>query len=328
MIFRSLDEARGQFPACGLAIGNFDGVHIGHQAVISKAVGWAMQRAVQPAVLTFHPHPATVVAPHRVPGMICPLEERLHLLHAAGAAQIMVLPFTPEVARLTPEAFVSEILVNALNAKAVFVGENFRFGHRQAGNPETLRRLGEQYGFVSHFLPPVTFRGEIVSSSIIRRYLADSRVSRAARLLGRCFSIAGPVVPGRGIGRKETVPTLNLRPAPEQIVPPGIYVSETLEVPTGRHWLSVTSAGTNPTFGGSELTVETYLLDRLEGESPVHIQVRFRRFIRPEREFASAAELKAEILRDVSQAEKYWRRLDKSAVLLAHRRRSHLVGGG
>ena len=302
-----------------LAIGNFDGVHIGHQALIAAAARWASEHGVKPAVLTFDPHPATVVAPDRVPPLICTLPQRLRLLEAAGALEVIVLPFTEETARLAPNEFVEQIVVNVLNAKAVFVGENFRFGHKQAGTPETLRKLAERYSFVSQFLPPVKFRGEIVSSSLIRRYLAEGRVGRAGRLLGRCFSVEGLVVSGRGIGRRETVPTLNLPPVPRQIVPLGIYVSETVEHATGRHWQSVTSAGTNPTFEGRELTVETYLLEPLQGETPKEIEVRFRRFLRPERKFPTAEALKTEIFRDVARAQAYWRRLSNFAALVASR---------
>ncbi len=340
MTSRENQIQQGASDFSALAIGNFDGVHIGHQALISAAVAWASRNGAKPTVLTFDPHPATVVAPNRVPPLICTLPQRLRLLKTAGAVEVMVLPFTEETAHLTPEEFVEQILVKMLNVKAVFVGENFRFGHRQAGTPDTLRKLAKRYDFATQFLPPVTSRGEIVSSSLIRRYLAEGRVGRAGRLLGRCFSVEGPVVSGRGIGRKETVPTLNLRPAPGQIVPPGIYVSETLERETGRRWQSVTSAGTNPTFNGSDLTIETYLLERLQGvpikqgrdregadigasmlkgETPKEIEVRFRRFIRPERKFPSAEALKAEIFRDVARAQTYWRRLTKFAALVVSR---------
>lgn len=310
-VFRSVEEARGRFGPCALAIGNFDGVHRGHQALLEATVRLAKTRQVQPAVLTFHPHPAAIVAPERLPQAICTLEERIRLLQKYGAERILVLPFTTEVAHMTPREFVSDILVNALETKAVFVGENFRFGHRQSGNTGTLRDLGLEFGFEPQFLKPVTVRGEIVSSTAIRRYLSAANVPRARRLLNRCFSIEGPVVRGRGIGAKETVPTLNLRPVPGLIVPRGIYVTETTEARTGRCWPSVTSCGTNPTFGEGELTIETFLLSTLSGESPQEIRVKFRHYLRPEERFETATALKAQILRDVARAETYWRRAGK-----------------
>lgn len=314
IIFRSLEEARGRFGPCALTIGNFDGVHIAHQVLIRAAVDFTVGRGLIPAVLTFDPHPAAVVAPERVPELICPLEEKLRLLGSRGAQRILVLPFTREVAQLSPAEFVSQILVEALETKAVFVGENFRFGHRQAGHPETLRQLANQYGFVSQFLKPIKVRGEIVSSSLIRQYLKAGNVSRAGRLLNRCFSIHGPVVSGHGLGSKQTVPTLNLRPVPGQVTPRGVYITETLARPVGEKvqgWPSITNVGVRPTFGGDELTIETFLLRSLEGADPERIEVQFRRFVRAERQFPTPEALKQQILFDVARAESYWRRLSR-----------------
>lgn len=310
-VFHSLEDARRRFGPCALAIGNFDGVHIGHQALLAEMIRSVSGEGLAPAVLTFHPHPTVVVAPARIPALICSLEERIRLLQLAGAARILVLPFTEGVARLSPEQFVSGILVDALETKAVFVGENFRFGHKQAGTSETLRSLGEQFGFRSQLVKPVAYRGEIVSSSGIRAYLASGNVARAGRLLGRCFATEGPVVAGHGVGAKQTVPTLNLRPVPGQLVPRGVYITETLEPTSHRRWPSITNSGVRPTFGGDELTIETFLLGPLEGRPPEHIQVRFRRFVRAERQFPGPEALKAQIFNDVARAQAYWRRLAK-----------------
>lgn len=300
-----------RFGPCALAIGNFDGVHVGHQALIREMERCASEKSILPAVLTFDPHPTAVLAPDRIPPEICSLEQRLKLLKQAGVKKIYVQPFTPELAGLSPQQFVEDVLVNKLETKAVFVGENFRFGYRQSGTPEVFRALGEQYGFTTFFMRPVTFRGEVVSSTAIRGYLLADKVARAGHLLGRCFALQGRVVSGHGIGSKQTVPTLNLRPATNQLVPPGVYVTETRELPAGRGWHSITNAGVRPTFGGDEVTIETFLLEPLTGESPEEIEVAFRHFIRPERPFPNAAELKAQILRDVARANTYWRRAQK-----------------
>jgi riboflavin kinase/FMN adenylyltransferase len=308
-VFFSVETASGQFGPCALSIGNFDGVHMGHQALLAFAQRYASNLRVSPAVLTFHPHPAVFVAPHRVPEMICGLEERLRRLSAAGAERILVLPFNHEVARLTADEFVSKIVVGGLQAKAVFVGENFRFGYQRAGDPQTLERLGEHYGFTAHFIKPVKFRGRVVSSSLIRQSLAEGKVSLAGRMLGRCFSLEGAVVSGEGVGAKQTVPTVNLRPIPGQLTPRGVYVTETFETSTGRHWPSITNVGSRPTFGGRELTIETFFLTPFEGKTPEYIQIHFRFFLRAERKFSGADELKAQILRDVVKAKSYWRRV-------------------
>jgi riboflavin kinase / FMN adenylyltransferase len=300
-----------QVEPCSLTIGNFDGVHIGHQALVEAAVRYAEGRGLRPAALTFDPHPSTVVAPERAPELICTLKQRVALLERAGAENVVVLPFTPELARLSPRNFVSQILHDRLQARAIFVGGNFHFGHKQQGTPQTLQEMQAEFGFEVQIVPPVSYRGEIVSSSLIRGHLAAGKVARAGRLLGRCFSMQGEVVSGHGVGSKQTVPTLNLRAPAGQIVPRGVFVSETLEVGPGRWWPSITNCGVRPTFGGDELSIETFLLERLQGAAPNEIEVRFRRFIRSEQQFANAEALKAQILRDVGRANAYWRRASK-----------------
>jgi riboflavin kinase/FMN adenylyltransferase len=309
-VFRSLEDARGRFGPCALAIGNFDGVHIGHQALIRRAVEFARENRITPAVLTFDPHPTAVVAPERMPQMICTLDQRLELLTRFGAQRILVLPFTSELARLSPEEFVAHVLTDALQTAGVFVGDNFRFGYKQAGTPEVLQLLGEKYDFATEFIHPVRYRNEVVSSSSIRRYVASGGVARAGRLLGHCFAMEGTVIGGKGIGNKQTVPTLNVSPVENQVTPRGVYITETTDQ-TGRRWPSITNVGIRPTFDGEALTIETYLLAALTNSPPEWIDVQFRRFIRAERRFPDAGALKAQILKDVAQAQKYWRRVSK-----------------
>ncbi|MBV9266556.1 MAG: riboflavin biosynthesis protein RibF [Acidobacteriaceae bacterium] len=310
-VFRSAAEAREHFAPAVVAIGNFDGVHVGHRALLRAAAERAAADGFVPSVLTFDPHPATVVAPERKPEMVCSLDERLRLLGQAGASQILVLPFTLELSRLSPEEFVSAILVNSMKTRAVMVGDGFRFGYRQAGDINTLRDLGRRFGFVSQFLKPVVVRGEVVSSSAVRRHIAAGNVARAGRLLGRCFSVIGPVVQGHGVGSKQTVPTLNVRPVPDQVLPRGVFVTETFEHGAQRRWPSITNVGVRPTFGGDELTIETYLLSPLNTQTPEAIEVDFRHFVRVERKFVSPEELKAQIVRDVRAAQTYWRRVQR-----------------
>jgi riboflavin kinase/FMN adenylyltransferase len=310
-VFRNLEAAAGGFGPCALAIGNFDGVHVGHQALLRSTTAYARQHQLVPAVLTFDPHPTAVVAPHRRPEMICTLEDRVRLLAAAGAEQILVLPFTEQLAQMTPREFAERILVDSLGTRAVFVGQCFRFGYRQAGTPEVLADLGSELGFEAHFLAPVVLRGQVVSSSAIRKQLASSRVSCAARFLNRWFSIRGAVVSGHGVGAKQTVPTLNLRPVPGLVCPRGVFVTETSEVDSDRVWPSITNVGMRPTFGGDEMTIETYLLTPLEGDSPQAVEVRFQHFLRQERKFASPEELKAQIMRDVQRSQIFRARLRK-----------------
>jgi riboflavin kinase/FMN adenylyltransferase len=311
-VYFSVESAHGNFGPCALTIGNFDGVHRGHQALLKATSGYAREHGIRPAVLTFHPHPAVFVAPERVPELICSLEERVQLLSDAGAERILVLPFNDRLAHFSPEEFVSQILVKGLQAQAVFVGENFRFGHKQAGTIRTLTELGQTHKFEACFLPPVSYRGRVVSSSAIRQNIAAGNVAFAGRLLNRCFSLQGDVVKGHGIGARETVPTLNIKPPGGQIIPRGVYITQTLEPSTGRVWPSITNAGTRPTFEGAELTVETFLLAPLGGAPPQHIQLQFRRFIRREQHFPDPAALKTQILSDVARAQTFWRRISKA----------------
>lgn len=310
-VFRSLEEARGQFAASALALGNFDGVHIGHKALLDDMRKFAAGHGLSASVLTFHPHPMAIVAPDRMPQLICTLDQRLRLLGSMGVEQIFVLPFDEKIARLSPEHFVTDILCGVLNTKAVFVGQNFRFGHKQAGTPDTLRELGQRFGFESRFIRPVSYRGETVSSSAIRQYVKNGKAAKAGRLLGRCFFIEGDVVAGRGVGSKQLVPTLNVRPQPEQLVPRGIYVTETIDTVRNRRWESITNVGTSPTFGTNETMIETYLLSSFDGLTPENIRVAFRHWVRWETWFPSVDDLRVQIMEDVRRAQTYWRRVVK-----------------
>jgi riboflavin kinase/FMN adenylyltransferase len=307
-IFRSLEEANGKFGPAALTIGNFDGVHAGHRLILRRVREVASRNGWTPSVLTFDPHPAKIVAPDRSPRLMTTPEQRCHFMEQEGIRQVLILPFTPEVAQIAPERFVREILVESLDTKAVLVGENFRFGHKHAGDTRLLRELGEELGFAVEVIPAVKLRGAVVSSSEIRRLIERGDVSRACRMLERPFSLEGDVVRGHGIGAKQTVPTLNLSTTAQVLPAIGVYVTRTQD-PSSRHWPSVTNVGYRPTFGGSELSIETFLLAPLEGPAPQRIRVDFLRRLREEKKFANPEELKAQILRDVRRTQAYFRRV-------------------
>jgi riboflavin kinase/FMN adenylyltransferase len=226
----------------------------------------------------------------------------------------VVLPFTPELAAYSPERFVREIAMERLGARAVLVGDNFRFGHEHAGDTRLLEELGRRYGFLVEAVPAVRMRGRVVSSSEVRRLIEEGNVSLAARLLARPYALAGAVVAGRGIGSKQTVPTLNLAAAAEVMPARGVYITRTTDTDTGRRWNSVTNVGVRPTFGGGAVTVETFLLEALEDEGPQAIRVEFLKRLREERRFDDAAALKRQILRDVERARAYFRRTGAGPV--------------
>jgi riboflavin kinase/FMN adenylyltransferase len=316
-VFRTAEEAEGVFGPCALTIGNFDGVHLGHRTLIRQAQQIARAHGWSTGVLTFDPHPTVIVAPERAPQMICSLQERLRLLEEAGANRILVLPFTKRIAEMSPREFLEQIVVEALGARAVVVGQNFRFGRQQLGNTAVLSQLGTELGLESHFLAPITSRGEIVSSTAIRRHILAGNVSRTGRLLGRCFALQGEIVTGQGIGSKQTVPTLNLRPGPEIIPRKGVYISEAEDLEDGRTWHGITNVGIRPTFGGGDLSIETFLLSPFDGRNPERVEVRFRHWVREERTFPDAQALRNQILRDVAGAQAYWRRLERLNAIKA-----------
>jgi len=308
VIFRSLEEAAGPFGPCALTIGNFDGVHAGHRRILRRVVELARKRGWKPSALTFDPHPTHIVAPERAPRLIATPEERARIMLDEGIEQVLILPFTREVSLLEAVQFAERILVLALGARAVLVGDNFRFGHLHAGDTRLLAALGARLGFVTETIPAVRLRGRVVSSSEIRRLIAGGDVSIACRLLARPFSLQGEVVRGQGVGSRQTVPTLNLAPETDLLPADGVYVTRTHEIATARTWPSVTNAGRRPTFDGGAVTVETFLLEPPEGAAPRAIRVEFLRRLREERKFPSAEALKSQILCDVARARTYFRR--------------------
>jgi riboflavin kinase / FMN adenylyltransferase len=323
-IYRSLAAVPADFGPSALTIGNFDGVHTGHRRILRRLKALADAHGWKASALTFDPHPLRVVAPDRAPLLMTSPDRRAALMAEEGIGQVVILPFTPELSRLSPEAFVRSIVVERLGARAVLVGDNFRFGYRHAGDVRLLEELGGQFGFSTEVVPAVTARGGVVSSSRVRELIRAGEAALAARLLEHAFALEGEVVRGRGVGSKETVPTLNLATSAELIPAPGVYVTRTREVDeesTGavsvserpasapRSWDSITNIGYRPTFGASsELSIETFLLSPLEGETPRRIRVELLWRVREERKFANVEALRERILKDAAAAQRYFRR--------------------
>jgi phosphoribosyl 1,2-cyclic phosphate phosphodiesterase len=292
-----------------LAIGNFDGIHLGHQAILRAVTQRAAESGAVATALTFDPPPRKVLRPESAPQRLSTNAQRMEWFGVGGLEAAVVMPFTLELARLSPEDFVVEILIRDLQVRAVLVGENFRFGHRQAGDVKLLRELGMRHGFEVVVIPPVIYRGEIVSSTAIRKAITAGDVTHAARLLGRPFVLTGEVVTGTGTGRRFTFPTLNLSTEQELLPGRGVYVTRTLLEGETRSRRSVTNVGMRPTFNGAALTVETHLLDyfgEVEGKS---IEVRFWKRLREEKKFSGPEELRAQIARDIASAGRFFSRL-------------------
>jgi riboflavin kinase / FMN adenylyltransferase len=308
-VFHGLEEVAPDFGPCAITIGNFDGLHAGHRRIMQRVIEIANEHGWKPSVLTFDPHPTKIVAPDRAPRLLSTTCQRTHYMAEEGIRQILILPFTRELSRLTPEQFVSQILHDRLQARAVLVGDNFRFGHRHAGDVRTLQELGTQYGFTTEIIHAIQLRGRTVSSSEARRRIDAGDVASAARLLGRPYGVEGEVVPGHGVGKKQTVPTLNLATSAEILPRTGVYVTSTHDLNSDRRWDSVTNVGYRPTFGGNEgISIESYLLSEYDGMPPRRIRVDFLHRLRDERKFDTPEALKAQIMTDVSRTVGWYRR--------------------
>ena len=292
-----------------LAIGNFDGIHLGHQEILRDVAHRAAISGDVATALTFDPPPLKVLRPDAAPRRLSTSDQRISWFRFMGLESAVVQSFTLELSKLAPEDFVQQFLVNQLRVRALLVGENFRFGHKQAGTAQHLKEFGSRFGFRVILVPPVVYRGEIVSSTVVRREVAEGNVSRAGRLLGRPFVLTGNVVSGEGIGHSFTVPTLNLAPEQELLPANGVYITRTLLDGESKSRRSVTNIGVRPTFNGTALTVETYLLDAPKEFETKRIEIRFWKRLRAEKKFASVTELKSQIARDVAATHQFFSRL-------------------
>jgi phosphoribosyl 1,2-cyclic phosphate phosphodiesterase len=294
-----------------LAIGNFDGIHLGHQAILRAAVERAAQTNDVHTALTFDPSPRKVLRPETAPLRLSTNAQRMDWFGIEGLEAAVVLPFTLDLARLSPEEFVEQILVHGLRVRAVLVGENFHFGHKQAGNVALLRELGARHNFAVEIIPPIAFDNEIISSTAIRREIAAGNVTHAARLLGRPFALTGEIVPGTGTGRRFTFPTLNLKPDQELLPARGVYITRTLLAGETKSRRSVTNIGIRPTFNGTTVSVETHLLDFSGEITAKQMELRFWKRLRPEKQFPTPESLRVQISADIAQARRFFHRLRK-----------------
>lgn len=310
-ICRALSELPVSMPRTVAAIGNFDGVHRGHQEVIRRVLERARGLGAQAIAVTFDPHPMALLHPERAPRLISPMPQRLRLLQATGLDMTVVLPFTREFSMLSAREFAENVLCRTLRVVEVHEGDTFRFGHDAAAGIAELRELGKELGFgvVSH--GALRVRGVPVSSSEVRRRIAAGQLGMARALLGRTFSVVAPPAPGRGVATKLTTPTINLAPCLELLPPNGVYVTQVRLGEDAPLLDAVTNAGVRPTFDGAGFAVESHLL---AGPPPVDVteampvEVCFLMRLREERRFPSPEDLRAQIALDVARAKKYFRR--------------------
>ncbi len=286
-----------------LALGNFDGLHRGHQKIIERVRRSAADRGGVGVVLTFDPHPPRVVRPDKAPPLLMTMPQKLAAIERAGAHGVAVVRFTPELSRFSPETFVRTVLVDWLRVAEVWVGADFLFGHERAGTFSVLRNLGGQYGFRTEKIDPVRYKEFVVSSTRIRRLVSEGRVDEAGALLGHHFAIEGVVVAGARRGRELGFPTANLSTDNELVPPSGVYAT-TAEL-DGTCWPAITNIGVRPTFeSAGVVTVETHVLGFDADVYGARLSLNFIQRLRDERRFADVDALREQIETDVRRAQR------------------------
>ena len=308
--WQGLDDVPADQPRSVVAIGVFDGVHYGHRAVVGRAVDHAHRLGAPSVVVTFDPHPDEVVRPGTHPALLSTIDHRCALLAELGVDAVCILPFSREMASLSPEAFVDEVLVSRFHARVVTVGENFRFGHRASGDPETLAELGVARDFTVDAEPLIAGEGGVWSSTYVRGLVRAGDVASAAYSLGRLHRIEGTVVHGDHRGRELGYPTATLATTPHAAVPAdGVYAAHLVVAPYTEHAVrhpAAVSIGTNPTFDGVERRVEAHVID-LHGSEDLdlygaHVALDFVSRVRGQVKFEGedfVAALTAQMARDV-----------------------------
>ncbi|HMC07862.1 MAG TPA: bifunctional riboflavin kinase/FAD synthetase [Actinomycetota bacterium] len=306
LVFRGLGELPPEQDPVALTIGNFDGVHLGHRAILDRLAAHASAVGGRPTVLTFDPHPQAVLRGH-APLALVTAERKLELLEEAGVARVVVLPFDRPLSLVEPESFVTDVLVGKLGVRAVVVGANFRFGHRARGDTPMLASMGEALGFSFEAVPMSELDGRRLSSTEIRNAIGACDLAWSNRALGRPHRVPGRIVRGRGRGVGLGFPTANLE-APHGFCLPGLGIYAGYLLVEGQRLVSAISVGTNPTYGeGNPVTLEAYALDftgDLYGEEG---EVEFSAHLRPERAFATEADLAEAIEGDVAEVRRLLR---------------------
>jgi riboflavin kinase / FMN adenylyltransferase len=309
-IFHQLADVPADYGPSVATIGNFDGVHRGHQWVIAEVVARAQALGIRSIAITFDPHPARVIRPESSQPLITPLSKKLELLAATGIDDVLILPFTTELSRMTARTFASEVLQQTLHVRELHEGETFRFGYQAEAGIESLEALGRELGFSVKVYAPRSILGHAISSSRVRQMIADGDVSHVRALLGRCFAISGTPASGRGYGTRYTVPTINLAAYAELLPANGVYITS-LTVGTGRSsetFDAVTNVGNRPTFGADSFAVESHLLNfhPLALDELTPLTLTFLQRLRAEMRWPSPEALREQIGRDVVKAKRYF----------------------
>ncbi len=316
-IIHRLEELAAEYPSPVVTIGNFDGVHLGHQNLMRDLIARAAKIGGTAVVLTFHPHPLQYLAPNNAPLQIQTLDQKLAVMESLGISHIVVIPFNMQLAQVSARDFAVGILWEKLRPKEIYVGPSFAFGNRRQGSFNLLREIGEEKGFLVGKIHQVQFRGSRVSSTAVRQALISGQVSLTRRLLARPFALEGTITHGTGLGAKLQVPTANLQTPNELIPRRGVYVTR-LGV-GGCRYPGVTNIGLRPTVNTGEaasLSIETHVLDFSQDIYGKKVTLEFLVRLRDERCFSGQQALVEQIQKDIGNARRYFHWLHKMNVLL------------
>ena len=302
---RQTDLPRGAIAT----IGNFDGMHVGHQDIVRGVVARARETQRPSVVITFDPHPLSIVAPDRVPKQILTTEQKQEILSAMGVDALLIVQFTHDFSRWSADRFISEFLARSLEVAEVRIGRDFCFGAGRAGNLANLQAAGARLGFAVHGIDDVRIRGIRVSSSIVRDAIGKGAMRAASLALGRTYFIDGRVATGRRLGRKIGVPTVNVDPANELFPGGGVYVTTSRFGSFARCFQSVTNIGVRPTlYENYAITIESHILDFDSNVYDDSVRVYFHQLLRREKQFRSALELTEQIRADIEQSRRFFAR--------------------
>ena len=302
---RQTDLPRG----CVATIGNFDGMHIGHQEIVRGVVTRARETQRPSAVITFHPHPLSIVAPDRVPKQILTIGQKQEILREMGVDAMLIVPFTHEFSRWTADRFIAEFLVRALKVHEIRIGRDFCFGAGREGNLAKLQAAGAQSGFAVQGVDEIRIRGVRVSSSVVRDAISKGAIRTVQLALGRAYFIDGRVATGRRLGRKIGFPTVNVDPANDLHPGGGVYITTSRFESFSRSFQSVTNIGVRPTlYENYAMTIESHILDFDSNVYGDTVRLYFHQLLRREKQFRSALELTNQIRQDIDRSRRYFTR--------------------
>lgn len=293
-----------------IALGFFDGLHLGHQQLIKHMMQIASEKSLESCVVTFDIHPLSLAFPKYAPKLISSNKEKTIILKNMNVDKFVLLPFTEELMNYDPESFIKDILVERLKVNHVVVGFNYNFGYKGKGTAQLLKTLGSEYGFETSIVNPYEIDNQVVSSTFIRNLITGGKVDVAEKYLGRKFTLTGPVIRGKGLGREFNIPTANIRIDKSRITPePGVYYTHVIY--ENKEYYGLTNVGFNPTFENHPFSIETYIYDFHQDIYDKEITIIFYKKIRKEKKFKTLEDLIKQIENDIQSIRKKYISIEK-----------------